>query len=560
MDKSTRPLPTGNGDPAGFWQAPQPIPSDLPAAMPFDYDLLPEAFRGFVEDVAQRMQCPADFPAVATMVAVAGVVGKKVGIRPKRHDDWLVVPNLWGDVIGRPGIMKTPAIRQPIKFLQRLQVEALKRYEQEMHEYRDKCIAAKIQQKAKEKAMRDAAEKGLDPLVVARQYPVEEPTTPTPKRYLVNDSTVEKLGELLNQNSTGLTVFRDELIGLLRQLDKEGQEGARAFYLEAWDGLGRFTYDRIGRGTIHIDTVTLSILGGATPGRLLDYLGGAVKGGADDDGMLQRFQLMVYPDVERRWRNIDRWPDTDAKQRAWAVFQRLDTLNPLATGAVLGDDDDGVPFLHFDQPAQRLFDDWRATLEEKVRSGDDHPAVESHLAKYRSLVPSLALLIHLADGGQDAVGEEATRKAVAWAAYLESHARRVFSVVTNAAAIAAKALAAKIRKGELQDAFTLRDVYRKHWTGLCERQAVEQAVDLLIELHWLMEAVQETGGKRKVHYRINPALLSDGDAGGGRTKTVPSPGAKSAKSVADPPNGTNGTDLPPRSRTRKGQSNEWGEL
>jgi hypothetical protein len=103
-----------------------------------------------------------------------------------------------------------------------------------------------------------------------------------------------------------------------------------------------------------------------------------------------------------------------------------------------------------------------------VRSGDEHPALESHLAKYRSLVPSLALLIHLADGGQGSVGEKSIQKAIRWTAYLESRARRIYSIVTNSAAIAGKALAKRIHKGELRDGFTLREIYRKHWAGLCE--------------------------------------------------------------------------------------------
>jgi putative DNA primase/helicase len=535
------------------WGEPQPIPVDLPPVMPFDYELLPGALRAFVEDVAERMQCPPDFPGVAILVALAGVVGKKLGIRPKRHDDWLVVPNLWGAGIGRPGIMKSAAIGQPFKLLHRLQVEAQRRHEQELRAYHEQCLIAEVRKKEKKRAIEEAVKKKKDPLEVAKQFAVDEPEEPTPRRYIVNDSTVEKLGVLLNLNPNGLTVFRDELMGLLRQLDKEGQEGARAFYLEAWDGLGTFTYDRIGRGTIHITSVTLSLMGGIQPGRLLDYLGAALKGGADDDGLLQRFQMMVYPDVAKSWRNVDRWPDTIAKGMAWEVFQRLDALDPAAVGAET-EDDDAVPFLRFAPEAQGLFDDWRAELERKVRSGDEHPALESHLAKYRSLVPSLALLLHLADGAHGPVGVGPTRKAIGWAAYLESHARRIYAIVINSAAVAGKALAKRITKGELKDGFTLRDLYRKHWAGLSEKQAVEQAVDLLLDLGWLKEEVEETGGKPKMHYRINPALL---------TKAAPDRSAKSAKSPADAPFGTCGTDPSARFQTPdEGDDGEtaWGEV
>jgi putative DNA primase/helicase len=404
-----------------------------------------------------------EFANGSRIVSLAGVVGKKIGIRPKRLDDWLVVPNLWGAVIGRPGIMKTAAIRQPFKFLHRLEIEAKRRHAQEMREYQEQCMIAEVRKKQKKKAIEEAVKKKKNPLEVAKQFDMDEPVEPAPKRYVVNDSSVEKLGVLLNQNRNGLTAFRDELVGLLRQLDKEGQESARAFYLEAWDGLGTFTYDRIGRGTVYIDSVTLSVMGGIQPGRLLDYLGGALKGGADDDGLLQRFQLMVYPDGAKTWHNVDRWPDTVAKGLAWEVFQKLDALDPVAVGAETGDGDDCVPILHFSSEAQRSFDQWREKLEPRVRSGDEHPALESHLAKYRSLVPSLALLIHLADGPSGPVSE-----------------------------------------------------------------------DLLLDLGWLREEVEETGGRPKTLYRLNPLLF---------TQSASDPGAKSAISPAKPPFGTNGTGL-----------------
>jgi Protein of unknown function (DUF3987) len=70
------------------------------------------------------MQCPPDYPAVAVMIAQAAVVGRRVGIRPKRQDDWLVVVNLWGSVIGPPRVLKTPAIQEALTALQRLEYDS----------------------------------------------------------------------------------------------------------------------------------------------------------------------------------------------------------------------------------------------------------------------------------------------------------------------------------------------------------------------------------------------------------------------------------------------------
>src|SRR4030095_6451295 len=77
-----------------------------------------------------------------------------------------------------------------------------------------------------------------------------------PTRFYTNDSTVEKLGALLNENPAGLLLIRDELAGWLRTLEKPGREGDREFFLEAWNGVGDFYVDRIGRGTLHIPALT----------------------------------------------------------------------------------------------------------------------------------------------------------------------------------------------------------------------------------------------------------------------------------------------------------------
>ena len=81
---------------------------------------------------------------------------------------------------------------------------------------------------------------------------LQDEDKPPCQRIVVNDSTVEKLGELLNENPRGLLLIRDELSGFLAHIEREEFASERAFYLEASNGAGRFTYDRIGRGTVHI--------------------------------------------------------------------------------------------------------------------------------------------------------------------------------------------------------------------------------------------------------------------------------------------------------------------
>ena len=77
--------------------------------------MIPEPFRVCLGDIAYRMQCPLDFVATGAIVMTGSLIGAGCGIKPKRYDDWLVIPNLWGGFIARPGMLKTPAMAEAFK-------------------------------------------------------------------------------------------------------------------------------------------------------------------------------------------------------------------------------------------------------------------------------------------------------------------------------------------------------------------------------------------------------------------------------------------------------------
>jgi putative DNA primase/helicase len=490
------------------WPEPLPLPASLPPVEAFKPSLLPQALRPLIMDIADRMQCPPDFPAISAMVALGSVVGRQIGIRPKQRDDWLVVPNLWGAVVGRPGVMKTPAIQEPMRPVRGLEIEAAEEHESSIAAWEAAQLVSKEAAKVTGEKIREALKKNSDPHAIARQFITEEAEEPGRRRYIVNDTTVEKLGEILKDNPRGTLLFRDELTGFLRSLDREGNESARAFFLEAWNGDGRFTYDRIGRGTIDIEAACVSVLGGIQPGPLSAYMASMARGGLGDDGLMQRFQMIAWPDVSGEWANVDREPSPEGRRAATEIFKRLDRLDPDAVGAIRSEDA-AIPYLRFGDAAQELFNEWRGELERRVRSGDEHPAMEAHLSKYRSLVPSLALLCHLADCGTGDVSLDAMTRAAAWAEYLESHAQRVYASATNPSLTAAHILGRHLKAGDLGKSFSARDVYLKGWSGLSGPEEVTAATAILIDLRWLKpEQVSSgpSGGRPTIVYHPSPRL------------------------------------------------------
>lgn len=489
---------------ANTWPEPQPLPDSLPPVPPLDPDLLPERFRPWLTDVAERMNCPLDYLGAPAMVTLSAVVGRQVGIRPQQFDDWLVIPNFWGGIVGPPGAMKSPALSEAKRPLDRLEARAKEDYERELAEAQVEAAVSKQAEKVTAQQIAKALKDGNHQLARDLALAAQEAETPFPerRRYHTQDCTVEKIGELLAANPRGILILRDELIGFMKSMERDGHEGSRAFYLEAWNGNGGFIFDRIGRGTVDIQAACVSILGGIQPGPLRNYIRAAATDGAGADGLLQRFQMIVWPDKPLTWEEVDRWANTEARNAAFEVFDRLDKINAAELGAEDGD----PPWFRFSPEAQQIFREWRSRLEHRLRREDHEPAFEALLAKQRSLMPSIALLIHLADfpeGGP--VGVEPTLKAVAWVEYLEAHALRIYAPVLDFAYHAARALGERIAAGQLPDPFNARDVYSKHWSGL-DREATEAALDVLEDLDWIRSASVDTGGRPRVDYRINPRV------------------------------------------------------
>ena len=482
---------------------PAPLPDTLAPVLPFDSALLPAEFDSWATDVSERMQCPIDYVAVSIMVGLGAVIGKKVGIRPKRLDDGFeVIPNLWGMLIGRPSELKTPAMAQAIEPLKRLEIESSIDFERKQKEFLAEIELMDITAKETKSDARKLVKNG--DRIAARALLVDlqdsEPEPPTRKRLIVNDASVEKLGELLNQNPNGLLLERDELSGWLQSLSKEDHTNDRAFYLEAFNGTGRYVYDRIGRGTIDISSVCVSVIGTIQPSRLAPYLSHAIKQGIGDDGFAQRFQLAVYPDPVTKWRYVDRTANRRAREAVNQVFDRIsgmETPTPL--------DGDSAYYTHFDDEAQELFIEWWKSLENEVRSGEIHPAMEAHLTKYRSLLPSLALIIQLAESDSLSVSADAVRKAEGWCDYLKSHADRVYAMSLDTSTTNAKTILKKIKQGKLGERFKQREIQQKCWSGLTDGSDVRKALNLLEDHRYIFSEVhQGATGRPSTIYTINP--------------------------------------------------------
>lgn len=487
---------------------PEPLPDELPPVMAFKPEWFPEVMADFVDDAATRMSAPPDYIAVGLLVSMAAVIGRKVAMRPQQHSDWSETCNLWGMIIGRPGVMKSPSLGTGLRPINHLIAKANRLHEEEYKVYEANSLVDQLRYDAIKKEAAAKLKKDSKAAIDPNDLIAPEDTPPNAKRYMTSDALPEAMLEVLRHNPNGIMVYRDEITGLLKGMVREDRAEQRALFLTGWNGNEGYTSDRIGRGlNIHVEAVCLSVLGGTQPGKVSSYVRQAVKGGDGDDGLLQRFAVTVWPDIPE-FKQVDEPVNTELNNALIRLFKYLDEFTPEQIEAQQDTnaegEPDGLPYLRFDDDARGIFEDWRMKLEQRLRSDDLHPAFESHLAKYRKLIPSLALILHLANREVGAVGTVAIMQAIRVSEYLESHANRLYASVQTPEVAAAKLLLKKIKSGALSETFKLRDVYRKGWPGL-DNEGAGDAVAMLLEYGWLLEETINTGAGRPTKvYVLSP--------------------------------------------------------
>jgi hypothetical protein len=432
------------------------------------------------------------------MLSAAGaVIGNKVGIFPYANDEsWEVYPALWGGFVGVPGSKKSPSLQAAHVPLRHLESLAYQKFENDMQAF----LIAMDQHDLALAAWNKSKGTGLKPL---------PPVKPVRERYIVHDSTYQALGVILEANPRGILALADELSGLLQSLDTSGQEAARGFYLTGWSGTGGYSFDRIGRGSITLDRYCLSVFGGFQPDRIKAYVQLSQRGSSKNDGLLQRFQLLVWPDNLGNIKFVDRIPDQVAIGKYHkAVLSLPDLTSSNIFGAKRLPNDSQL--LHFDPNAQQLFNTWFLQNEKMLTNGTMDSARQSHFAKYRSLVPALGLLFHLLDDSHSGpVCEDCLGQAISYAKYLKKHADRIYASVSGHDHAAVRLLAERLLGGQLANGFTCRTLMLTGWSSLSTKEQAQAAIDALVEFGWLIETEIRGSGRPSLKYALHQDATSD---------------------------------------------------
>ena len=225
----------------------------------FPLAVLPQPVFDFVVHRSDAMGVDSAAFAMAMLASLSGAIHHRFRVKMKRKSDWWEHVRLWVLLVGRPSWKKSPIVDATTWPLEYYQADVMRDFRAELRDYQTKVKAG------------DKNAKECEP----------------PERYIVGDTTSEKLGEILSRNERGVLAVHDEVAGWIGRMERynsagKGASADRAFWLRAWNG-GPYTIDRVKSGETVVRNLSVSIVGGIQPARLAEIHG------LTSDGLLQRF-------------------------------------------------------------------------------------------------------------------------------------------------------------------------------------------------------------------------------------------------------------------------------
>lgn len=466
-----------------------------PPELPLD-DILKPALSRWVREAAESKGAPIDYVFAGLLSAASSAIGNSYVASP--WGGWVEPSILWLMAIGNPSAGKSPGLDAGINPLRKIETAQSRVSQADMNRWDEKAEIAKLAESVWRSQMKAALKEGESP--PTKPAEMELPEKPNIPRFVVNDSTIERIAAILHEQKCGLLLNRDEIAGWLIGMERYAGGGTdRPFWLEAFGGRS-FTVERMSREAITIERLAVSIVGGIQPDRLNTLL---LAG--DDDGLLARF-IPIWPDPAPI-KLPDAIADNDFIQ---GVLERLFGLLGYTD-----ENDEMQPYINrFSDSAQSALVDFRICVRELEHEAEG--LLLSFLGKLPSLAVRLSLVLQLlnwaSDGGEVPleISDCSLDLAVSliWNYILPMAHRSYAEASISEEQSKAMRLVSHIRKRHLRT-FTTREVLRVEIRGLDKADDLNPVLAILEDgdiIRPVESPVNVRGGRPIKKFAVNPRL------------------------------------------------------
>lgn len=331
----------------------------------FPLDVFPKGIANYILQCNKTLDSSIDFMGCAMLWVLSLSVGNTLQIEVKKG--WREIATLWIAIVGKAGIGKTPAINNIIFPLEKINNKEIKNYIKKQEEFDAYSNMSKTEQE---------------------QYP--EVKKPKKNQFLANDITVEALVDLHQQNENAVGVFKDELAGWFKDMNKYKQGSDLEFWLSTWSGKS-VNLNRITRAGSFVSKPLIPILGGIQPSIFNQFYTDENK----DNGFLDRI-LLSYPNLEIEKYNMDEMSDNILSWYSDNIISFFEKIKLSITE--VNEDGNIKPIkVRFNKEANKEWIRIFNNITDIQNSDTENEYMKSMLPKQKSYIPRFALLIHTLD-------------------------------------------------------------------------------------------------------------------------------------------------------------------
>jgi len=364
----------------------------------FPIDIFPKPVQSYILECNSKLDSNVDYMGCSLLWLISVCIGNAIEIEVKRG--WNENATIWISLVGKAGIGKTPSINNIIFPLQKINSREIKAYYKELEKFEFYDALP-----AKEK----------------KEYP--EVQKPVKKQFIANDITLEALIDLHQESDNAVGMFKDELAGWLKDMNRYRAGSDLEFWLSCWSSKS-VSLNRLTRKGSFIDKPFIPVLGGIQPSILNSFYTEENK----DNGFMDRM-LLSFPDAKIELYNEN---ELDYEILEWFkdnVVCFYDTLK----GVIKRNQDGIIESLtaKFSEDAKkewmRIFND----ISNFQNDDNENEYLKSMYPKQKSYIPRFALLIHVfdeffSDGGNTLlISKDSILKAEKLSKYFVATAKKV---------------------------------------------------------------------------------------------------------------------------------------
>jgi hypothetical protein len=299
------------------------IIDDSPPSMTIDY--LPEVLKKFVSEGVRILHVPLESIAIPLIASFSTLFKNLEVYRIKNHI--YCTPTLtWSMGLNTKGTRKSASLSYATQFLYDIQKEIDKRRKEKIEKNKFEIIYAELELKIKQAELKKIKEKvkAIEKLKEIDELEKEiKRLNPDYTYFMYNDTTTAGLIEYFENAPYGLVNVQDELSSVLSNFQGEHSSGMRQLLLTAHNGKGRYEKKLKGQNAPTVlENFSVSFIGMTQPA-IFKNLFAKEKFLKEDDGFLDRFQMVYYPN-ELIPRRLDKNPyDSYSAIKVRDLFMKL---------------------------------------------------------------------------------------------------------------------------------------------------------------------------------------------------------------------------------------------